>query len=160
MMIRRQSAQMIANSAAVLLIAAIVSACTEQPTATPPPAPQVTVESGFISLTPAAPDDESGVVTAGEPSAPLVAPDILTVGAEVQARGMLRVYGDANPNAPTLAEYAAGNRLTVLDPPGNFVAYPVELSGVRWYRVRAEDGLVGWVMADGIEVVKEPDYAD
>lgn len=155
-----QIARMTVNLAAVLLIAAMVSACSKQPTATPPPAPQVTVESGLSSLTPAAPDDESGIATAGEPPVLLTNPDILTIGAEVQARGMLRVYADADPNSQTLTEYAAGNRLTVLDPPGTIAAYPVELSGVRWYRVRGEDGLVGWVMADGIEMVQEPDNVD
>jgi hypothetical protein len=28
----------------------------------------------------------------------------------------------------------------------------IALNGVLWYRVRAADGLVGWVMADGIEL--------
>ncbi len=149
--------RMVAGLTAVVLVITFVSACTDQPVATLP-APQVTVESGVTSLTPAAPKTgESGVTTAdepdGEPSAPLIDPDVLAVGVEVQARGMLRIYAAAEPNAPTLAEYAAGDRFTVLGPPGDIVVYPVELSGVRWYRVRAEDGLVGWVMADGIEIV-------
>lgn len=147
---------MVADLMAVLLVAALVSACSEPPAPAPPPAPQVTVESGVTALTPAALEaDKPGMTTVGEPrdepSAPLVDPDILAVGAEVQARGMLRIYAAAEPNALTLAEYAAGDRFTVLGPPGDITVYPVELSGVRWYRVRAEDGLVGWVMTDGIE---------
>lgn len=152
-----QTVRMVAGLTAVLLVAVFVSACADQPP-TPLPAPQVTVESGVTALTSTAPETgESGVATADEPdeepSAPLIDPDILAVGVEVQARGMLRIYAAAEPNAPTLAEYTAGDRFTVLGPPGDIIVYPVELSGVRWYRVRAEDGLVGWVMADGIEVV-------
>jgi hypothetical protein len=78
---------------------------------------------------------------------------ILDVGAEVAARGILRIYAAAEPNAPTLDEYAAGDRFTILGPPDDVPIYPVELAGVRWYRVRASDGLVGWVIADGIEPV-------
>jgi hypothetical protein len=150
--------RMVTDLLAVVLLAMLVNACSDQPAATLLPTPQVTVESGVTALTPAAPEtDESGVATAdepgGEPSTPLVDPDILAVGVKVQARGMLRIYAAAEPDVPTLAEYTAGDRFTVLGPPGDITVYPVELSGVRWYRVRAEDGLVGWVIADGIEVV-------
>ncbi len=79
----------------------------------------------------------------------------IDIGADVQARGMLRLYAAAAPETPTLAEYAAGDRFVVLGPPGDITVYPVELNGVRWYRVRADDGLVGWVIADGIEPVVE-----
>lgn len=157
----RRIVQVVVDWAAILLVAGPMVACANQPATTLPPAPQVTVESGVTALTPAAPQTrEIGVSAVDEqdrkPSTPLVDPDILAVGAEVQARGMLRIYAAAEPNAPTLAEYAAGDRFTVLGPPGNIIVYPVELSGVRWYRVRAEDGLVGWAMADGIEETTRP----
>ncbi len=142
--------------AAALLVSILFSACNDQPAEAPLPTPQVVVESGVTALTPAAPQTDDVVVTLPdegpeEPSLPAVDPDILEVGAEVQARGMLRLYAVADPEALTLAEYAVGDRFTVLGPPGDITVYPVELSGVRWYRVRAQDGLVGWVMADGIE---------
>lgn len=110
---------------------------------------------------------ESGVTAlAGPASAPLDAMEqkagtaqptaeeisLLMAGTGVRARGMLRIYAAPEPVAPTLAEYAAGDLLTVVEPPGDIATYPVELNGVLWYRVRAADGLVGWVMADGIEL--------
>ena len=77
---------------------------------------------------------------------------LLMAGTDVRARGMLRIYAAPEPAAATLAEYVAGDLLTVVEPPGDIASYPVELNGVLWYRVRAADGLVGWVMADGIEL--------
>lgn len=150
--------QMVAVLTAVVFAAGLVSACSEPSAATPPPAPPVTVESGVTALTPSAPgqgEAEMSTDAAGdESSLPGSNANLLEVGGVVQALGMLRVYANADPNTPPLAEYMAGNRFTVLDPPGNILVYPVESGGVRWYRVRAEDGLVGWVMADEIEAVQ------
>jgi len=148
--------RVVADLAAALLIAGIVSACSDQPTALPP-APQVTVESGVTPLTPVAPGpDESGATSLNAPSSRPIGADIFGVGDEVQARGRLRIFAAAATDGSALAEYAAGDRFTVLNAPGNIAAYPIELNGMRWYRVRAEDGLVGWVMADGIEEATRP----
>lgn len=49
---------------------------------------------------------------------------------------MLRIYASPDPNSLTLAEYTVGDLFTVIEPPGDVSAYPVELNGVRWYRVR------------------------
>lgn len=159
-------------AAAIGVLALTLGACGGD--ATPPSAPGVTVESGVTPLTLAAPTEESAAgsvngakVGDGESKAfgdaaelegvvPSTTSDgfpILDVGAEVAARGILRIYAAAEPNAPTLDEYAAGDRFTILGPPDDVPIYPVELAGVRWYRVRASDGLVGWVIADGIEPV-------
>jgi hypothetical protein len=43
----------------------------------------------------------------------------------------------------------------VIEPGGDYTGYPVEVDTVRWYRVRAEDGLVGWAMADGLAAGRE-----
>lgn len=155
------------------LLALVLSACGSETTATPA-VRAVVVESGVTPLTPSAARTDSGVeagnVTtaevdvktdaapsaSGEGAPTPVSNDgfpILNVGDEVVARGILRIYAAAEPNAPTLDEYSAGDRFTILGPPDNVTIYPVELAGVRWYRARADDGLVGWVIADGIEPI-------
>jgi len=42
--------------------------------------------------------------------------------------------------------------LEVLDPDGDVDSYPVVIDGQSWLRVRAADGLVGWVKAQQVEV--------
>ena len=163
-------------AAAVGLLLLTLGACGGDATPTPG---AVVVESGVAPLTPSAArlggaDDTSdvnsaeaegvdGSKTADETSAgeledgaPTATGDgfpTLDVDSEVVARGSLRIYAAAQPNVPTLDEYAAGDRFTILGPPDDVPIYPVELAGVRWYRVRAADGLVGWVIADGIEPI-------
>jgi hypothetical protein len=165
--------------AAVGLFALMIMACRGE-AAPSPAASEIVVESGVTALatapapdaatrvegeaatdtsTDTAPDTatnagESAGVDAAPPDASAGFPTI-DIGADVQARGMLRIYAAAAPETPTLAEYAAGDRFVVLGPPGDITVYPVELNGVRWYRVRAGDGLVGWVIADGIEPVAD-----
>lgn len=126
-----------------------------------PVASIVVVESGVAALAPVAlpavsPDAAStqpALDVAEQPPEPARLLDLYVPGAEIQSRGMLRIYASPDPNSLTLAEYTAGDLFTVIEPPGDVSAYPVELNGVRWYRVRASDGLVGWVIADGIEPV-------
>lgn len=163
------------TATAVGLLVLTLGACGGDATPTPS---AVVVESGVASLTPSAarmsgaddtgdvnsdeandvtdskiPDEAGGEMEDGAPTATGDGFPTLDVGAEVVARGILRIYAAAQPNVPTLDEYAAGDRFTILGPPDDVPIYPVELAGVRWYRVRADDGLVGWVIADGIEPI-------
>ena len=119
------------------------------PTATVAP---VTVEIGGMTLAAAS----GATTTPGTPAAvggTAVTPtlqEVLAPDTKVVAGGVLRFYADADPTAPRLAEYAAGTTFVVVEPGGDYTAYPVDMNGVRWYRVRAADDLVGWVMADAV----------
>ena len=130
------------------------SAATEAP-------PAVTAETGGMALggtadagsTDAGAAAPSGEATAevieeatteGTPEATVAAP-VLDAGALITAGGTVDVYADADPTAPRFGEYPAGTVLAVVEAGGDFGGYPVEVDGRRWYRVRAPDGLVGWV---------------
>ncbi|BAM01541.1 MULTISPECIES: hypothetical protein [Caldilinea] len=149
---------------ALAVAASVLSGCTVQPSSneTTKPSPAVSVESGVLPLNPveeqeaaidAATTSTEDAQATGSSTDAMAGLEVFEVGTEVQARGQLRLYAAAEPETITLAEYEAGDRFTIMGPPGDLLVYPVELSGVRWYRVRAADGLVGWVMADGIEAV-------
>ena len=79
-----------------------------------------------------------------------MAQEVLAIDTPVLAGGVLRLYADADPTAQRLAQYDAGAEFVVVEPGGDYTAYPVDKNGVRWYRVRAPDSLVGWVMADAV----------
>ena len=162
--------------AAVVVAAATAGlvACGEPtPMPTPTPAP-VVVETGGTALSLSAQGSEmSGSppvsaepVVEGDAGSSDATPDalaasnqadtlIFNAGDEVVARGVVRVYPEASPRAQAMGEYQAGAKFVVIEPGADFAGYPVEINEVRWYRVRAEDGLVGWVMADGVEQQSE-----
>jgi hypothetical protein len=69
----------------------------------------------------------------------------------VASNGRVEVHADASQGALILDSVGNGAVLEVLDPSGDYAGYPVEVDGHGWVRVRAEDGLVGWVMTDQVE---------
>lgn len=121
----------------LLLFAFVVAACggDEEPTATPVDA---TPAAGGMILPTSAADTTQ---TASE-----TPPPALLIGDAVQVLTdqQLRLYTDATTDALVMNLYPAGERFTLLDASGDYAAYPVEQDGVRWYRLRATDGLVGW----------------
>lgn len=60
------------------------------------------------------------------------------------------MHMDAGADTPVMEVYAAGALLTVLEPSGEYPMYPVAADGRKWVRVRAGDGLVGWVPLDAV----------
>lgn len=82
---------------------------------------------------------------AGEavPAAP--GPIVLQPGVKVTASAAVRLYAAPDTSLPALASYPAGAQFMIVAPDGEFPEYPVQVLDAPWYRVRAEDGLVGWV---------------
>lgn len=148
--------------AMLLSVLLLAGACggSDQPTATEA-SPAVTAETGGMALggTAAAGATDAGAgAPSGEATAEVIdeapaevapqataAAPVLDVGALITAGGTVDVYADADPTASRFGEYPAGTVLTVVEAGGDFSGYPVEVDGWRWYRVRAPDGLVGWV---------------
>jgi hypothetical protein len=135
--------------AVLLLVLFVAVACggDEQPAATEIP-PAITAETGGMALggaATAAPAEATVEAAGAATPAATVAPPVLGPGAQITAERTLDVYADADPAAPRFGEYPAGTVLTVVEAGGDFAGYPVEVDGRLWYRVRAPDGLVGWV---------------
>ena len=59
-----------------------------------------------------------------------------------------RVYGDSRTDALVLDVYQDGAAFEIMAPGADVADYPVKSDGRTWYRVRASDGLVGWVSVD------------
>jgi hypothetical protein len=81
---------------------------------------------------------------------PVFAPGA-TVGV---ATGRITLHAEPSESAPVLDSLGDGATVIVLEPGGDFTAYPVEADGHGWARVRAADGLVGWTPTDGLILVE------
>ena len=116
---------------------------TVSPTATPTFTPSPTATA--LPVESAAPTAQSG--GEGGPLE-LIEPGSRVVG---QARVLiLRVA--ASPSSSIMDTYGIGAEFEVLEPTDGTESYPVLVNGVAWIRVRAEDGLVGWVGVDDVQV--------
>jgi hypothetical protein len=116
----------------------------------PTPTIGITVETGGMALPGAAAEAapaDANAPAAAEAAAPTATErPVLAAGAALVIDSPAAMYAEPDPTSPRLAEYAAGSNLTVIEPDGDYLEYPVIVEGQRWYRVRAEDGLVGWVV--------------
>lgn len=59
-----------------------------------------------------------------------------------------RIYNSSALDALILDVYQDGAAFEVLEPGSDVAEYPVKNGAGVWYRVRASDGLVGWVIVD------------
>jgi hypothetical protein len=107
---------------------------------------------GAVEATSAAPTDgsnpDTGTVTetvAGP------TPVVFAQGSVHQAARQLVLYATAASSSTVLDLYAPGSEFTVLEPNGDYIAYPVTSGGASWVRLRAADGLAGWAKADELE---------
>ena len=104
--------------------------------------------------------DEAVVDSPDAVSEPTAEPtDLLQVGQRVTLLPgqSLTLYADASATATPLVTYnAAPLDLVVIEPSGDYAGYPVENEGQQWYRLRDENGLVGWVSTATIARSNQP----
>jgi cytoskeletal protein RodZ len=101
------------------------------------------------AVSPAQPTAAAATATPAAPNQPAVAPR-LDVGQNVVVETTLRLYATATTASPVLEEYPAGVAFTVIEPSGTYTSYPITVADRTWYRLQAEDGLVGWAIIDGV----------
>lgn len=126
---------------------------TPMPTETPSATPTVTPTQTPTAVSTATP-------TATEIGPPTATPTIriedlpvqVPPGGKVVARFSLLMRLDASPSAGVMETYATGAAFDVLEPVDPFDSYPVNVGDIAWLRVRAEDGLVGWINASHVSI--------
>ncbi len=106
-------------------------------TATPRPSVTTTAPTGRFGVSPAPGATEGpGLETAA-------VGDVIAAGTAA-----LALHMEAGADSPVMEVYALGALFVVLEPASEAPAYPVLVQGRKWVRVRAGDGLVGWVPLD------------
>lgn len=88
--------------------------------------------------------------------APAATPVVLAPGVAIVliAPSDTPLRADAAADALVFQSYAPGERMVIVEPSGEYAGYPVVNGGQEWYRVRAADGLVGWLPADVIAAAR------
>jgi hypothetical protein len=81
---------------------------------------------------------------------PTQAPVVFNPGQVVTAGTDLPVHAAPTASSSVMELYAGGSSFTVLEPGLDLGAYPILADGVSWVRVRAGDGLAGWVNGLGL----------
>lgn len=120
-------------------------------TATATPQPAASVSELAVETQEAAADDAPVAApppptATPEPAAPIAA--ARAIGTQWQGAPLVeRVTMWIQPGFAIVALYDPDTRFTVMEPDRYHPAYPVILDGVEWVRVRAADGLAGWVKA-------------
>ena len=82
-------------------------------------------------------------------------PNPLIVDQQAIVSKDLLLYADAGRSSLILDEIAAGTTVTINKPSGEYSSYPVEKESQLWVRVRTQDGLVGWVDVEMLEIDKK-----
>ncbi len=127
-------------------IVLVFAGCGGSDTAETAPTPAVTAAAGGMAL-PAAAITETQTVAVTATVTEAAA--LLLPGQQVRPMTTaVRLYVDASRQAPVMNQYALEAIFTLLEPSGDYGGYPVAVEGEQWYRVRAEDGLVGWTPAE------------
>ena len=101
-----------------------------------------------VAVTPAAGGMVMPTATAVPTATVAVAVERFIPGQLFVAVDTVRLYADANRQAMVMNQYAASSVFTLLEPSGDYLAYPVTAEGADWLRLRADDGLVGWLPAN------------
>ncbi len=119
-----------------------------------------------VANVPAAEAPEAAVVGSPTPAPtptatpiPLLTPGQRVIVGNTDGQG-IRLRGSPGLNGLTLAIYDDGQPFEVLEPGSEYAAYPVEVDGYRWYRLRVADDptdqLVGWAAGDFLIIDSQP----
>ncbi len=96
--------------------------------------------------------DAAATATPTTPPEPTPTPEPtpvpLAVGQVMTGTVQVRLHASASSSSPVLEVYEPGATFVVMDSDDDAADYPVVIAGGAWYRVRAADGLAGWVRAD------------
>lgn len=79
-------------------------------------------------------------------------PNPFNTGSMATTTDALRLYADAARSSLVLNVITKGESITITEASGNYATYPVEADGIAWVRVRAGDGLAGWVDSTKLEI--------
>lgn len=132
-------------SLAFVLVVAACGRGAEEPT----PTSIITPAAGGMVVPTATPD--SGATATVEAVVDTLAPTVPVPDDLVIAIERVRLLADADQKSLVLNEYGEGEEFTVLAPSGDYDAYPVDLNGTSWVRLRAADGLIGWLPLSALE---------
>ena len=132
---------------------------TPTPTKTPMTDTAASVQEAAAATATAIPPTSTPVPPTATPLPPTATPiPVLQVGQRVQIANTdgegIRFRSDASTASLTQEIYNDGALFTVLEPGGDYDSYPVEVEGLRWYRLQADDGLVGWTLYDFLAPVE------
>ncbi len=86
------------------------------------------------------------------PAEATATPNPFNTGSMATTTDALRLYADAARSSLVLNVIAQGEGVTITEASGNYATYPVEVDGIAWVRVRAGDGLAGWVDSTKLEI--------
>lgn len=158
---RRSLLPWIAGGVVIALVAlALIWGASGVGRSEPTPTPVATVPSVFVTtVTPTlvSPLVLTATVPVTATQAPVVATGPIAVGATVRvinsAPEGVSLRAGGGTNYARLATLTDGMLLTVLEPPAGFnEAYPSPANGYTWWRVRTENGTVGWIADEWLEV--------
>ncbi len=111
------------------------------------PAAAMTPQSGSVEMPTATPTAAVIAATGGTDGEIVFLPGRKVASVSIDGAGT-RVYAAPGSDKLLMDLYVDGATFTIIEPSGASSDYPVELDGQAWYRVRASDGLVGWVIVD------------
>ena len=94
----------------------------------------------------------SAVAQPQPPAEATATPNPFNMGSMATTTDALRLYADAARSSLVLNVITKGESITITEASGNYATYPVEADGIAWVRVRAGDGLAGWVDSTKLEI--------
>lgn len=157
---RRSVLPWIAGGVVVALVAlALIWGASGVGRSEPTPTPVVTVPSVFqttVTPTLVSPLVLTATVTVSTTQAPVVPAGPIAAGVTVRvinsAPEGVSLRAGGGTNYARLTTLTDGMLLTVLEPPAGFnEAYPSPADGYTWWRVRLENGTVGWIADNWLE---------